>query len=85
MESFVPFLSPFGRTARSPFAQGAVLVYVLIVASYLLVSQAVVARSGVAPFALVPVAMPCSDPLALGSEANISSGRSTAQSRGSQA
>jgi uncharacterized membrane protein YhaH (DUF805 family) len=32
-------------------------VYVLIVASYLLVSQPVVTRSGVAPFALVQVAL----------------------------
>ena len=51
------FFSPFGRTARNPFAQGAVLVYVLTIASYLLVSQAVVTRSGVAPFALVQVAL----------------------------
>jgi uncharacterized membrane protein YhaH (DUF805 family) len=53
MESFAQFFSPFGRTARNAFAQGAVLVYVLIVASYLLASQPVVARSGVAPFGLV--------------------------------
>src|SRR5437667_9820358 len=57
MESFAQLCSPFGRTARNPFAQGAVLVYVLIVASYLLVSQPVVTRSGVAPFALVQVAL----------------------------
>jgi len=57
MESFAQFFSPFGRTARNPFAQGAVLVYVLIVASYLLVSQPVVTRSGVAPFALAQVAL----------------------------
>jgi uncharacterized membrane protein YhaH (DUF805 family) len=57
MESFAQFFSPFGRTARNPFAMGAVLVYVLIVASYLLVSQSVVTRSGVAPFALVQVAL----------------------------
>ena len=57
MESFAQSFSPFGRTARNPFAMGAVLVYVLIVASYLLVSQPVVTRSGVAPFALVQVAL----------------------------
>lgn len=57
MESFAQFLSPFGRTARNPSAQGAVLAYVLIVASYLLVSQAVVTRSGSAPFTLVQVAL----------------------------
>jgi uncharacterized membrane protein YhaH (DUF805 family) len=57
MESFTQFFSPFGRTARNPFAMGAVLVYVLIVASYLLVSHQVVTRSGVAPFALVQVAL----------------------------
>jgi uncharacterized membrane protein YhaH (DUF805 family) len=57
MESFVHFFSPFGRTARNPFAMGAVLVYVLIVASYLLMSYQVVTRSGVAPFALVQVAL----------------------------
>jgi uncharacterized membrane protein YhaH (DUF805 family) len=57
MESFAQFFSPFGHTARNPFALGAVLVYVLIVASYLLVSQPVVTRSGVAPFALVQVAL----------------------------
>jgi uncharacterized membrane protein YhaH (DUF805 family) len=57
MESFAQFFSPFGRTARNAFAQGAVLVYVLIVASYLLASQAVVARSGIAPFALVQAAL----------------------------
>jgi len=59
MELFAQFFSPFGRTARNPFAMGAVLVYVLIVASYLLVSQPVVTRSGVAPFALVQVALTC--------------------------
>ena len=57
MESFAQFFSPFGRTARNPFAMGAVLVYVLIVASYLLMSYQVVTRSGVAPFALVQVAL----------------------------
>jgi uncharacterized membrane protein YhaH (DUF805 family) len=57
MESFAQFFSPFGRTARNPFAMGAVLVYVLIVVSYLLVSQPVVTRSGVAPFALLQVAL----------------------------
>src|ERR1043166_5750847 len=57
MESFAQLFSPFGRTARNPFAQGAVLVYCLIVASYLLVSQPTVNRSGVAPFALVQVAL----------------------------
>jgi uncharacterized membrane protein YhaH (DUF805 family) len=57
MESFAQFFSPFGRTARNPFAMAAVLVYVLIVVSYLLVSQPVVTRSGVAPFALVQVAL----------------------------
>jgi len=57
MDSFAQFFSPVGRTARNPFALGAVLVYVLIVASYLLVSQPVVTRSGVAPFALVQVAL----------------------------
>lgn len=57
MESFGQLFSPFGRTARNPFAMSAVLVYVLIVASYLLVSQPVVTRSGVAPFALVQVAL----------------------------
>jgi uncharacterized membrane protein YhaH (DUF805 family) len=57
MESFAQFFSPFGRTARNPFAMGAVLVYVLIVASYLLASNPVVTRSGVAPFALVQVAL----------------------------
>jgi uncharacterized membrane protein YhaH (DUF805 family) len=57
MESFRQAVSPFGRTARNPFAQGAVLVYVLIVASYLLVSQQTVNRSGVAPFTLVQVAL----------------------------
>ena len=45
MESLAQFCSPFGRTARNPFAMGAVLVYVLIVASYLLVLQPVVTRS----------------------------------------
>jgi uncharacterized membrane protein YhaH (DUF805 family) len=57
MEAFAQFFSPFGRTARNPFAMGAMLVYVLIVASYLLVSQPLVTRSGVAPFALVQVAL----------------------------
>jgi uncharacterized membrane protein YhaH (DUF805 family) len=57
MESFVQFFSPFGRTARNPFAMGAVPVYVLIVVSYLLMWQQVVTRSGVAPFALVQVAL----------------------------
>ena len=57
MDPFAQFFSPFGRTARNPFAMGAVLVYVLILASYLLVSQPVVTRSGVAPFALVQVAL----------------------------
>jgi uncharacterized membrane protein YhaH (DUF805 family) len=57
MESFAQLFSPFGRIARNPFAMGAVLVYVLIVASYLLASQPVVTRSGVAPFALVQVAL----------------------------
>ena len=57
MGSFALFFSPFGRTARNPFALGAVPVYVLIVASYLLVSQQVVTRSGVAPFALVQAAL----------------------------
>jgi uncharacterized membrane protein YhaH (DUF805 family) len=57
MESFAQFFSPFGRTARNPFAMGAVLVYALIVASYLLVSQPAVTRSGVAPFALVQAAL----------------------------
>ena len=57
MESLAQFFSPFGRTARKHFAMLAVHVYVLIVASYLLVSQAVVTRSGVAPFALVQVAL----------------------------
>src|SRR5215475_14007013 len=57
MESLAQFFSPLGRTARNPFVLGAVLVYVLIVASYLLVSNPVVTRSGVAPFALVQVAL----------------------------
>src|SRR5262245_13986296 len=57
MDSFAQFFSPFGRIARNPFAMGAVLVYVLIVASYLLVSNPVVTRWGVAPFALVQVAL----------------------------
>ena len=57
MDSFAQLCSPFGRTARNPFAMGAVLVYVLIVASYLLVSQPAVTRTGVAPFALVQAAL----------------------------
>jgi uncharacterized membrane protein YhaH (DUF805 family) len=57
MESFAQLFSPFGRTSRNHFAMGAVLVYVLIVASYLLVSYQVVTRSGVAPFALAQVAL----------------------------
>jgi|EndMetStandDraft_5_1072996.scaffolds.fasta_scaffold507091_1 uncharacterized membrane protein YhaH (DUF805 family) len=57
MESFAQFFSPFGRTGRNSFALGAVPVYVLIVVSYLLVSEMVVTRSGVAPFALVQVAL----------------------------
>jgi uncharacterized membrane protein YhaH (DUF805 family) len=57
MEPFVQLFSPFGRTARNSFAMGAVPVYVLIVVSYLLVSQIVVTRSGVAPFALVQLAL----------------------------
>ena len=57
MESFAQFFSSFGRTGRDSFALGAVPVYVLIVVSYLLVSEMVVARSGVAPFALVQVAL----------------------------
>ena len=57
MESFVQFFSPFGRTARNPFAMGAVPVYVLIVASYLLMSIQAVTRAGIAPFALVQLAL----------------------------
>jgi uncharacterized membrane protein YhaH (DUF805 family) len=57
MESFAQFFSPSGRTARNPFVLGAVLVYVLIVASHLLLGQPVMTRSGVAPFALVQVAL----------------------------
>ena len=57
MESFVQFFSPFGRIARNPFAMGAVPVYVLIVASYLLMSHQVVTRWGVAPFAFVQAAL----------------------------
>ena len=57
MGSFAQFLSPCGRTSRNAFAMGAVLVYVLIVLSYLLVTPAVVTHSGVAPFALVQAAL----------------------------
>ena len=55
MEAFAQFLSPTGRIARNPFAMGAVLIYVVIVASYL--SQPLEMRSGVAPFALLQVAL----------------------------
>ena len=57
MESFAQFFSPFGRTARNPFAMGAVLVYVLIVVSYLLMSQPVVTRSGEVVLLLVPASL----------------------------
>jgi uncharacterized membrane protein YhaH (DUF805 family) len=55
MAAFAQFLSPSGRIARNPFALGAVPVYALIVASYL--SQPLEMRSGVAPFALMQVAL----------------------------
>jgi len=46
------FFSPHGRIARKPFAIGAAVVYLLIVASQLLLSAPLTARANVIPFAL---------------------------------
>src|SRR5262249_52223772 len=46
------FFSPHGRIVRKPFVIGAAVVYLLIVASQLLLSQPVTARANVIPFAL---------------------------------
>jgi len=52
MGSLALFFSPHGRIARKPFAIGAAVVYLLIVASQLLLSAPVTARANVIPFAL---------------------------------
>ena len=46
------FFSPHGRIARKPFAIGAAVVFLLIVASQLLLSAPLTARANVIPFAL---------------------------------
>src|SRR5712691_9112755 len=56
MESLA-FLFPSGRTAPKPFALGIVVVYAVIFASQVLLSRSVMARSGVAPFAIVQAAV----------------------------
>jgi uncharacterized membrane protein YhaH (DUF805 family) len=53
MDSLALFFSSRGRIARTPFAIAVVLVYVLIFASQLLLTQPITARANVIPFVLV--------------------------------
>src|SRR5437870_7548996 len=57
MDSLIRFWSASGRIPRAPFVIGAVLVYGLIAVSHLLLSPAVTARIGAAPFAGVQAAL----------------------------
>jgi len=59
MGSLALFFSSHGRIARKPFAIGAAIVYVLIVASQLLLSMPVTARANVIPFALAQGLLTC--------------------------
>jgi uncharacterized membrane protein YhaH (DUF805 family) len=52
MESLALLFSSHGRIARKPFVLAVLLVYVLIVASQLLLSKTVIARLNILPFAL---------------------------------
>ena len=57
MESLSSVFSASGRIARKPFAIGIVVVYGLMFLAQLLLSQPVTARLGIAPFAILQLAL----------------------------
>src|ERR1043166_2132718 len=57
MDSLAPFFSASGRIAARPFAIRIVIVYALIFASQLLLSQVVMSRVSIAPFVVLQGAL----------------------------